>query len=75
LLQKIKNNCSKIHFYENFILGQKDMQSFFKVMHLAHCITFAISGPNVLVGNIIYVHLDFSKIQQKMCLIVLFKLG
>jgi hypothetical protein len=52
------------------IFGQKDMLSFSKVMHLAHCITFAIGGQNVFVGNIIDVHLfyDFSKIHQKMCL-------
>jgi hypothetical protein len=45
-------------------------------MHLAYCISFTTGGQNVLVGNIIDVHLvfyDFSKIQQKMCLIVLFK--
>jgi hypothetical protein len=48
------------------------MQSFSKVMHLAHCITFATGGQNAFVGNIIDVHLffyDFSKIQQKKCLI------
>jgi hypothetical protein len=52
------------------------MEFFSKVMHLAHCISFATSGQIVLVGNIIDVHLvfyGFSKIQQKMCLIVVFK--
>ncbi len=38
---------------------QKDMEFFSKVMHLAHCISFATSGQNVLVGNIIDVHLVF----------------
>jgi hypothetical protein len=40
LLQR-KNNCSKNHFYEKNIFGQKYMQSFFKVTSLAHLILFA----------------------------------
>jgi hypothetical protein len=33
------------------------MQSFLKVIHLAHCISFAIGGQNVLIGNIFDVRL------------------
>jgi hypothetical protein len=34
-------------------------------MHLAHCIAFATSGQNVLVGSIIDFHLRFFKNSTK----------
>jgi hypothetical protein len=48
----------------NLFFGQKDMLSFSKIMHVVHCITFATSGQNVLVGNIIDVHLFFMIFQK-----------
>jgi hypothetical protein len=32
--------CSNIHLYQKVIFGQKDMESFSKVMLLAQCIYF-----------------------------------
>jgi hypothetical protein len=61
---------------KNIFLGKRTCSFFSKVMHLTHCISFTTNGQNFLVSNIIDVHLvfyDFSKIQQKMCLIILFK--
>jgi len=36
-----KYNCLKFHLHEKFIFKQKNVQSFFKIMPLAHLILFA----------------------------------
>jgi hypothetical protein len=38
---KLQKNCSKIHSYEKDFFWEKDMQSFSKVIILAHFILFA----------------------------------
>jgi hypothetical protein len=41
LLYNLQKNCSKIHLYKKVFFGQKNMQSFFKVMSLVRLISFA----------------------------------
>jgi hypothetical protein len=36
----LQKHCSKTHLYKKIIFGQKDMQSFSKVLLLAHLILF-----------------------------------
>jgi hypothetical protein len=40
IITNCKKNCSKIHLYEKVIFGQKDIESFFKVIVLVYCISF-----------------------------------
>jgi hypothetical protein len=39
--KKLEKNCSKIHSYEKKKFGEKNIQSFSKIIMLAHYILFA----------------------------------
>jgi len=41
IVTSCKKNCSKIHSYEKVSFRKKDIQSFFEVIMLVHCILFA----------------------------------
>jgi hypothetical protein len=48
---KLQKNCFKIHSYEKKSFGKKDILSFFKVIMLAHYISFAPKSKEKIRGS------------------------
>ncbi len=48
---KLQKNCFKIHSYEKNSFGKKDIQSFSKIIMLAHCISFAPKSKEKIKDN------------------------